>query len=64
MVYKLNLDVSLAGLSRPLFIGGQVPRIRAGSIQISLYKTDYNTISYFNYNYASISILGLAFMGY
>jgi hypothetical protein len=31
----LNLDVSLAGLSWPLFIGGQVSRIQSGSIQIS-----------------------------
>jgi hypothetical protein len=30
--YKLDLDVSLAGLSWPLFIGGQVLKIRSGSI--------------------------------
>jgi hypothetical protein len=54
----------LAGLTRPLFIGGQVLRNRSGSIQISLYKTDYNTISYFDNDYVSIPILGLAFMGY
>jgi hypothetical protein len=60
--YKLNLNVSLAGLSWPLFIGGQVSRNRAGSIQITLYKTDCNTTSYFDYDYASISILGLAFV--
>jgi hypothetical protein len=64
MDYRLNLDVPLAGLPWPLFIGGQVSRIRSGSIQISLYNTDYNTTSYFDYDYASISILGLAFMGY
>jgi hypothetical protein len=62
--YKLDLDVSLAGLSWPLLICGQVSRIRSGSIQISLYKMDCSTISYFDYDYASISILGLAFMGY
>jgi hypothetical protein len=33
--YKLNLDVSLAGLSWPLFIGGQVSGNRSGSIQIN-----------------------------
>jgi hypothetical protein len=30
------LDVSLTGLSWPLFIGGQVSRSRSGSIQIHL----------------------------
>jgi hypothetical protein len=35
MDYKLNLDVSLAGLSWPLFIGGQVSRIQLGLIKIS-----------------------------
>jgi hypothetical protein len=58
--YKINLDASLAVLSWHLFIGGQVLRILSGSIQISLYKTGYNTISYFNYDYALISILDLA----
>jgi hypothetical protein len=33
LVLRLNLDVSLASLSWPLFIGGQVSRIRSGSIQ-------------------------------
>jgi hypothetical protein len=64
MDYMLDLDVSLADLSWPPFIGGQVSRIRSGSIQISLYKIDYNTISYFDYDYASIFILGLDFMDY
>jgi hypothetical protein len=64
MDYNLNLDLSLAGLSWPLFISVQVSRVWSGSIQISLYEMDYNTISYFDYDYASISILGLAFMGY
>jgi hypothetical protein len=59
---KLNLHVSLAGLSWPLFIGGQVLRNRSGSKKISLYKMDCNTISYFYYAYASIFILGLAFI--
>jgi hypothetical protein len=62
MDYKLNLNVSLAGLSWPLFIGGQVSRNRSGSIQITLYKTDCNTTSYFDYDNTSISILGLAFV--
>jgi hypothetical protein len=46
----LNLNLSLAGLSWPLYIGGQVSRNRSGSIQIiaSLYVTD----SYFDYDYA------------
>jgi hypothetical protein len=43
----LNLDVPVAGLSWPLFIGGQVSRIWSGSIQISLYEMDYNMTSIF-----------------
>jgi hypothetical protein len=62
--YKQNLDLSLAGLSYPLFIGCEVSRVQSGSIQISLFKTDYNTVSYFDYDYALIPILGLAFMRY
>jgi hypothetical protein len=46
----LNLNLSLAGLSWPLYIGGQVSRIRPGSIQITM--SIYNIISYFNYIYA------------
>jgi hypothetical protein len=46
----LNLNLSLAGLSWPLYIGGQIPRIRSGSIQITLFV--YNIISYFDYIYA------------
>jgi hypothetical protein len=46
----LNLNLSLAGLSWPLYIGGQVPRIRSGLIQIAL--SVYNIISYFDYFYA------------
>jgi hypothetical protein len=41
-----QFDVSLAGLSWPLLIGGQVPRNRSGSIQISLHHIDYNTSLY------------------
>jgi hypothetical protein len=32
-IFRLNLDMSLAGLSWPLFIGGQVSGDRSGSIQ-------------------------------
>jgi hypothetical protein len=45
----LNLNLSLAGLSWPLYIGGQVSRIWSGSIQITIFV--YDIISYFNYNY-------------
>jgi hypothetical protein len=38
--------------------------VQSGSIQISLFKMDYNTVSYFDYDYALIPILGLAFMRY
>jgi hypothetical protein len=40
--YKLNLDVSLADLSWPLFIGGQVSRLRSGSIQITYVGLHYD----------------------
>jgi hypothetical protein len=60
--YKLNLNVSLDGLSWPLFIGAQVSRNQSGLIQISLHKTNCNTTSYFDYDYASIFFLGLAFV--
>jgi hypothetical protein len=60
--YKLDLNLSLADLSSPLFIGGQVSRNWSGLIQISLYKTDCNTTLYFDYDYASTFILGLAFI--
>jgi hypothetical protein len=43
----LNLNLALAGLSWPLYIGGQVSRIRSGSIQITVFV--YDAISYFNY---------------
>jgi hypothetical protein len=45
----LNLNLSLAGLSWPLYIGGQVSRIRLGSIQITM--PVYDVISYFDYIY-------------
>jgi hypothetical protein len=45
----LNLNLSLAGLSWPLYIGGQVSRIRSGLIQITV--PVYDIISYFNYDY-------------
>jgi hypothetical protein len=60
--YKLDLNLSLSGLSWPLFIGGQFSRNRSGLIQISLYKMNCNTTSYFDYEYTSISILGLTFI--
>jgi hypothetical protein len=46
----LNLNLSLAGLFWPLYIGGQVSRSRSGSIQITL--SVYDIISYFDYIYA------------
>jgi hypothetical protein len=46
---RLNLNPSLADLSWPLYIGGQVSRILSGSIQITM--LEYNIISYFDYNY-------------
>jgi hypothetical protein len=50
MVFNwLNLNLSLAGLSWPLYIGGQVSRSRTGLIQITV--SIYNIISYFNYVY-------------
>jgi hypothetical protein len=42
MDYKLDLDVSLAGLSWPLFIGGQTSRIWSGSIQITYVGLHYD----------------------
>jgi hypothetical protein len=44
-----NLNLSLAGPSWPLYIGGQVSRIRLGSIQITMSVYDIN--SYFDYVY-------------
>jgi hypothetical protein len=58
---KLNLDVSLAGLSWPLFIGGQVSRIR--SVRYKLHIAVYTVISMFDYNYTLASVLGLYFYG-
>jgi hypothetical protein len=45
----LNLNLSLSGLSWPLYIGGQLSRIRSGSIQITMFV--YDIISYFDYSY-------------
>jgi hypothetical protein len=45
----LNLNLSLAGLSWPLYIGSHVSRIWLGSIQITMFV--YDIISYFYYNY-------------
>jgi hypothetical protein len=45
----LNLNLSLAGLSWPLYIGSQVSRIQSGLIQITIFI--YNNISYFDYSY-------------
>jgi hypothetical protein len=53
----LNLNLSLAGLSWPLYIGGQVSRIRSGSIQIIV--SVYDIISYFDYIYAWVYLTGL-----
>jgi hypothetical protein len=46
----LNLNLSLAGLSWALYIGGQVSRNRSGSIQIT--ASQYVTDLYFDYDYA------------
>jgi hypothetical protein len=35
----LNLNLSLAGLTWPLYIGGQVSKIRSGSIKITMLFT-------------------------
>jgi hypothetical protein len=43
-------SVPLAGLSWPLYIGGQVSRHRSGSMQITMFV--YDVISYFDYIYA------------
>jgi hypothetical protein len=53
----LNLNLSLVSLSWPLYIGGQVSRIRSGSIQITM--SIYGIISYFDYIYAWAYLTGL-----
>jgi hypothetical protein len=45
----LNLNLSPAGLSWPLYICGQVSRIRSGLIQITV--PVYDIILYFDYDY-------------
>jgi hypothetical protein len=52
----LNLNLSLASLSWPLYIGGQVSRIRSGSLQITM--SVYDVISYFDYIYACAYLTG------
>jgi hypothetical protein len=49
----LNLNLSLAGLSWPLYIGGQVSRVRSGSIQIIVFTYDI-------FSYLIISMLRLS----
>jgi hypothetical protein len=46
----LNLNLSLAGLFWPFYIGDQVSRNWLGSIQITM--SVYDVISYFDYIYA------------
>jgi hypothetical protein len=61
-ILRLNLDVSLAGLSWPLFIGGYVSRNRSGSIQtchIWQFTYQFHIEVHHNLN----SILGLCFYG-
>jgi hypothetical protein len=40
----LNLNLSLASLSWPLYIGGQVSMVRSGLIQVTMFV--YDIISY------------------
>jgi hypothetical protein len=49
----LNLNLSLAGLSWPLYIGGQVSRIRSGSIQITV--SVYDITLYFDYDWPNLT---------
>jgi hypothetical protein len=46
----VNLDLPLVGLSWPLYIRGQVSRIRSSLIQFTM--SVYDIISYFDYIYA------------
>jgi hypothetical protein len=52
----LNLNMSMSGLSWPLYIGGQVSRVRSGSIQITV--SVYNFNSYFDYAYNWVYLNG------
>jgi hypothetical protein len=45
----LTLNLSLTGLSWPLYIGGQVSRNRSGPIHITM--SEYDIDSYFDYDY-------------
>jgi hypothetical protein len=54
LVFQLNLNVSLVGLSWPLFIDGQVSRNRSGSILIRriwrfTYQFPYSNTIYFGF---------------
>jgi hypothetical protein len=54
LMFLLNLDLSLAGLSWPLFIGSQVLRNRLGSIQTRriwrfTYRFPYSNIIHFDF---------------
>jgi hypothetical protein len=49
-------SVPLAGLSWPLYIGGQVSRNQSGSIQITM--SVYDVISYFGFIYAWAYLTG------
>jgi hypothetical protein len=53
----LTLNLSLAGLSWPLYIGGQVSRNRLGSIHITV--SVYDMDSYFDYDYSGPNLTGL-----
>jgi hypothetical protein len=53
----LNLNLSLAGLSWPLYIGGQVSRNRSGSIQIT--ASQYVTDLYFAMTMPGPGLMGL-----
>jgi hypothetical protein len=53
----LTLNLSLAGLSWPLYIGGQVSRNQSGSIHITLFVYDID--SYFDYGYSGPNLTGL-----
>jgi hypothetical protein len=57
MDYKLDLNVSLASLSWPLFIGG------SGRVRYKLHITVYTVTFIFDYNYISTFFLDLYFDG-
>jgi hypothetical protein len=53
----LTLNLSLTGLSWPLYIGGQVSRNRSGSIHITM--PVYDTDSYLDCDYSGPNLTGL-----